>query len=421
MSPAEGWLERDGVRLHYLEWEGERDDEPPFLLLHGLSSNARFWVRTAERLGGHRLVALDQRSHGLSDRPRSGYSHEVLIGDALHLIRELDLQRPVVAGHSWGAAIALELAATHSDQLAGLAVVDGPVWPMSERLSWEDAQTLMQPPLPRYLAPDEAVVAARDSLKSAWGDDLLPFVEAGLVEDSGAWVPTLTAPVRLEILRALWDFHPEMIWPQVEVPVTLIAARSDTPFDQFRRQAVAAVQEVRPDVVVRWYESPHDIPLYLPSEVAADLLRLAIRSRWTSLARAVLPLDGDWSRPVGPGEWSAHDLLAHLSSTQAAIPRVVKAALAPVPAAAEPETPRKPFDSDRWNASQIRRRLETPAEELREEFRGGIEELEAQLAEIDLDRQVQIAAYPDGTLAGYMEFMLQHQEGHLQELRRALS
>ena len=74
----EGWFERDGVRLHYLEWEGSETGAEPILFLHGLSSNARYWERVAARLGGRRMLALDQRSHGLSERPEGGYTARAL-------------------------------------------------------------------------------------------------------------------------------------------------------------------------------------------------------------------------------------------------------------------------------------------------------------------------------------------------------
>ena len=51
------------------------------LLLHGLSSNARFWERTAAALPGWHLVALDQRSHGLSDRPLEGNHNPTFVAD----------------------------------------------------------------------------------------------------------------------------------------------------------------------------------------------------------------------------------------------------------------------------------------------------------------------------------------------------
>jgi pimeloyl-ACP methyl ester carboxylesterase len=66
----EGYLDRGGVRLNWLEWAPSGPPEPPaILLLHGLSSNARYWERVARRMNNRRLVALDQRSHGLSGRP----------------------------------------------------------------------------------------------------------------------------------------------------------------------------------------------------------------------------------------------------------------------------------------------------------------------------------------------------------------
>src|SRR5215831_9473078 len=122
----EGWYERAGVRLHWYEWRPEGPArEPALLLLHGLSSNARIWERMVAHLDGRRIVALDQRSHGLSDRPESGYALEDLGADAADLIADLGLGRPLVVGHSWGSAVALALSAEHPDLAAGLVVVDG--------------------------------------------------------------------------------------------------------------------------------------------------------------------------------------------------------------------------------------------------------------------------------------------------------
>ncbi|MGH7777280.1 MAG: alpha/beta fold hydrolase, partial [Candidatus Dormibacterales bacterium] len=114
-GPRESWVERDGLRLHVVEWGDPGAPPPALLLLHGLSSNARFWDRLAARLPHRRLVALDQRSHGLSDRPGEGYRTRDLVEDAAHVVAARGLGRPVVAGHSWGAAIALALSAARPD------------------------------------------------------------------------------------------------------------------------------------------------------------------------------------------------------------------------------------------------------------------------------------------------------------------
>lgn len=280
---SEGYLEREGVRLHWLEWAPSSpggsgaSEQPAALLLHGLGSNARYWERIARRLPDRRLVALDQRSHGLSDAPATGYDMAELAADAGHAITSFGLERPVVVGHSWGGSIALEVAATLPDLVGGLAVFDGPIASMSERMSWEDASRVMQPPLPRYRSFEEAYATSRELLGDAWGEDLQPFVEAGLRRDGDAWVLTLTAPVRLQILERLYRFRPEMALTAVEAPLMVGFAAGDVGIRGWKEEGARRVREVRPDAEIRWYESRHDIPLIRADEVAADLEGLVRR------------------------------------------------------------------------------------------------------------------------------------------------
>src|SRR5688500_3652196 len=74
----------------------------PFLLVHGLSSNARLWDETAQHLNGHPSYAVDLRSHGESDSPDDGYDTTTAAADLAVLIDKLGLDRPIVAGQSWG-------------------------------------------------------------------------------------------------------------------------------------------------------------------------------------------------------------------------------------------------------------------------------------------------------------------------------
>lgn len=275
----EGYLDGDGVRLHWLEWAPSGTPEPPAIfLLHGLSSNARYWERVARRMTNRRLVALDQRSHGLSDAPPIGYGLDALAADAGHAIRELGLNRPVVVGHSWGGTVALEVGATPAGLVSGVAVIDGPIASMSERLTWEDASRMMQPPLPRYRSLEEAFGASRQDLGEAWGEDLQAFVKSGLRRDGDSWVLTLTAPVRLQILEQLYRFRPEVALAATDAPFLVGFAASDTGMRVWKEEGARRVQEIRPDADLRWYESRHDVPLIRPDEVATDLEALARRA-----------------------------------------------------------------------------------------------------------------------------------------------
>src|SRR5512142_360957 len=63
------------VGLHVREWSPAQPVGRPFLLVHGLSSNARLWDQVARVLvaAGHPVCAVDLRSHGESDAPPGGY------------------------------------------------------------------------------------------------------------------------------------------------------------------------------------------------------------------------------------------------------------------------------------------------------------------------------------------------------------
>ena len=276
----DGWLERDGVRLHWREWApAEPAPERAVFCLHGLSSNSLYWERLAARLPGRRIVALDQRSHGLSDRPSSGYAFADLAADAIHAIHETGLERPILLGHSWGAAVALAVAALPDTPVAALGHLDGPLTSFSGFMSWDQASVLMQPPLRHYADLAEAVAEQRGYLEDGWGDDLTGFVEAGLVADGDGFALTLTAEIRLQILKELYAFRPEGIWPQLHGLPVLIAAADKSPaaIAGWKRQSIEQVGRLLPDAVVRWFPSGHDIPVHLPAQVAAAVEELSTR------------------------------------------------------------------------------------------------------------------------------------------------
>ena len=122
-------VDADGTHLHALAWEPVDPDPdlPSFLLVHGLSSNAQLWAGVGAVLAGrgHRVVAVDQRGHGLSAKVDGGDAFGTLTDDLVAVMDALDLDRPVVVGQSWGGNVALELAAHHGDRVAALVAVDG--------------------------------------------------------------------------------------------------------------------------------------------------------------------------------------------------------------------------------------------------------------------------------------------------------
>ena len=113
----------DDLTLHTVEWPGP---EPTILAIHGSGMSAYSLTALAERLSPEvRVIALDLRGHGLSDKPAHGYEIARHAQDIRALIKALDLQRPVLLGFSMGGAVAAVAAA--AGETGGLILLDGVV------------------------------------------------------------------------------------------------------------------------------------------------------------------------------------------------------------------------------------------------------------------------------------------------------
>src|SRR5262245_32181372 len=125
MPPTDTFITSNSLRLHLRDWGGP-DTTPPILLVHGLASNARIWDLAAPLLAADfRVAAIDQRGHGLSDKPADDYSIVTIAGDLAGAIAALGWARPLVVGHSWGANVALQLAADRPEMPGGIVLLDG--------------------------------------------------------------------------------------------------------------------------------------------------------------------------------------------------------------------------------------------------------------------------------------------------------
>ena len=91
---------RNGVRLAYAD-TGAGD--PPLLFLHGWCCDHTHWRgQVPEFARSNRVVTVDLRGHGASDKPDEDYTIAGFVDDLAWLITETELQRPVVIGHSMG-------------------------------------------------------------------------------------------------------------------------------------------------------------------------------------------------------------------------------------------------------------------------------------------------------------------------------
>jgi pimeloyl-ACP methyl ester carboxylesterase len=113
----------DGIKIQLAVW-GEKGKN--ILCVHGITANSRFWDCLASALmPHHRVMAMDLRGRGLSDKPSTGYSIAHHCKDILALMHDQDLERFILMGHSLGAFISLAFAAKYPQQVERLILVDG--------------------------------------------------------------------------------------------------------------------------------------------------------------------------------------------------------------------------------------------------------------------------------------------------------
>ena len=273
-------LRGDGVRLAVREWPV---GGPGVLLLHGLASSSHIWDLVAPRLARRlHVVAFDQRGHGRSGKPSSGYGFERVAADAAAVVRATELRPAVVVGHSWGANVALETAARHPRLVRGLVLIDGGFLNLRDRMDWPTTRERLAPPDLKGTPLHEFLEMIRYFLHGQI--EITPEVEAVFlslmrVDGDGNIHPRLSRANHVRILRALWGQDTLGLLRDTRVPTLVLAARSapDTPdsagFLHEKERASEEVRAIGEPVRFRWIDGIHDVPLQRPAAVASRISR----------------------------------------------------------------------------------------------------------------------------------------------------
>lgn len=262
------------INAHVRVWS---DVGSPILLVHGLASSARTWDLLAPLLARHfRVIAVDQRGHGESDKPDDGYDLLTAVADLRGLVESLQVERPTLVGHSWGGNVVLQYAVTYPDGLSHLILLDGGfIEPQLQGISWEVAEKQMTPPDLRVPLP-KFVERLRSRLGPIYSDEARDAVLGNVwIDARGVVHPHLTRDRHMRLARALWEHRPSQIYDKVTVPTLVVPAESlglQTDPERLRgkRRAVAMAEQRLPRGRVLWMrDSIHDVQLQRPSDLAA--------------------------------------------------------------------------------------------------------------------------------------------------------
>ncbi len=254
-----------GVRLAATRWAGTGT---PVLLLHGLASQRRFWNLVVPRLLPHPVCALDQRGHGDTGVVGGPYDLSTCAADAATALDALGWSRAVVVGHSWGAAVALTLAAEHPERVLAVVAIDGGFMTPPPDVPREEARKRLEPP--RFAIPPEELPAMLKQHTPFWSDEVeqavLPIFGVG---DDGLARARLPFETHMEVLDGLLDYDAEATFARIACPAWLLAAIGDDEWSA--RKPEALERAARLLARVRAFSlggAVHDVPLQWPAVIA---------------------------------------------------------------------------------------------------------------------------------------------------------
>lgn len=272
-----------GVELAVRRWATRRPwasadapAPPPFLLVHGLASNARTWDGVAGILAasGHDVAAVDLRGHGRSTKPDDGYDFTTVTDDLRTLVDRLAFERPIAMGQSWGGNLVVELGLRFPTAVRSVVGVDGGLIELSERFpDWDECARLLAPP--RLVGTPVAAIEAH--LRSAHPDWPETGIEGTLanfeVRADGTVAPWLTRERHMRILRALWEHRPSGQLAEYPLPLLLVSADSDDEMAAAKRRAAGRAEATAARFRAAWFHgADHDIHAQMPDELARVVL-----------------------------------------------------------------------------------------------------------------------------------------------------
>jgi len=123
------FAEVEGARVRYVD----RGQGPAVVLLHGFASALDTWEAVIPRLArSHRVIALDLKGFGWTDRPPGDYSPRAQARLVRALLDARGVREAAIVAHSWGASVALAYALRYPSRVTRLALYDA--WVYEEQL-----------------------------------------------------------------------------------------------------------------------------------------------------------------------------------------------------------------------------------------------------------------------------------------------
>lgn len=274
-DPRNIMIHAGDLRLNTFEWGSATN--PPLILLHGLASTSHMFDLIAPQLAAdYHVIAFDQRGHGLSDKPDTGYDFETIASDLDNLLAAMGLSDvPVaLAGHSWGAATTVYYTTTRPQRVQKAILIDGGLRPMTD--FFKSLDDMAPPQRHNQTLADIKRMIRENWLGAAYRPELEPLALSiyDLTNPDDVH-PHLKLANHMQIASALWNYRALDYFSRIQSPVLAVlgigVGESLDPRTQGYTEAARA--SLKQFEVVWMPDTIHDIPWHRPNELVSLMRR----------------------------------------------------------------------------------------------------------------------------------------------------
>lgn len=286
--PSEHRAALPGVELAWFEWRPDlRGREPALLLAHATGFHARCWDAVVRRLPERHVVAVDQRSHGRSQKTE--ITHWKVFGEDLRdFVLALDLRDVIGVGHSMGGHAMTDAAAALPERFRRLVLID-PVIASPEAYG-EGGWTISMPgggPHPtakrrrRFSSPEEMIERFRDRVPYSvfHPEALRDYCVYGLLRAEGGGYE-LACPPEIEAAIYMTSRTNPGVYASIdrlELPVLVVRAKEPPPERDLMDFSSSPTwpglaKRFRRGREIHFPDHTHFLPMEIPDRMAAIIL-----------------------------------------------------------------------------------------------------------------------------------------------------
>jgi pimeloyl-ACP methyl ester carboxylesterase len=243
---------------------GDVGTDLPIVLIHGLSQQRNFWLPTITRTRHRPIIAVDLRGHGDADVPESAdFSVTRCATDVVEILDDLAVEQAVIVGHSWGASVALHVAAKAPERCTAAVLLDGGVFGPWDQGS--DVRERLTPPQLNIPAEQLWAMMQTGPLGANWSPEIQAALQPTFIEVDGRVRTRLGMRRHMAVLDGLLAYRPAADIARLSIPTWVVICEQTTPeWVASQNRGISGIPPHAPVQVQRWGGATHDVPLQWP-------------------------------------------------------------------------------------------------------------------------------------------------------------